>query len=318
MAAKNGGKTRQGKKCMEPPILEQKPESGGADLIKETSTQNFAADVIDASKEALVLVDFWAPWCGPCKQLTPILEKVVKEAGGSVRLVKLNIDEHPAIPGQMGVQSIPAVFAFKAGRPVDGFMGALPESQVKEFIARHADPTDKQRDDAEIEAAESALESGDTNMAAQIFAQLLQDDKKNDQAIAGLAKCYIQTGDIDRAEQTLGLWEAGGKSSAKIEAVRAMLDLALKASEAGDVDTLRGQVERNPQDFQARCDLAIALNASGDREGAADQLLQVIAARRDWNEGMARTQLLQFFEAWGNDDPATVIGRQKLSLLLFS
>ncbi len=303
---------------MEPPILEKKPESGGADLIKETSTQSFAADVIDASKDALVLVDFWAPWCGPCKQLTPILEKVVKEAGGAVRLVRLNIDEHPAIPGQMGVQSIPAVFAFKAGRPVDGFMGAVPESQVKEFIARHADPTDKQRDDAEIEAAESSLDSGDVNTASQIFAQLVQSDQKNDQAIAGLAKCYIQTGDTERAEQTLGLWEAGGKSSAKIDAVRAMLDLELKAGEAGDVDTERKKVERNPKDFQARCDLAIALNASGDRSAAADQLLEVIASKHDWNEGMARIQLLQFFEAWGNDDPATVDGRQKLSLLLFS
>ncbi len=303
---------------MEPPILEKKPESGGADLIKETSTQSFAADVIDASKDALVLVDFWAPWCGPCKQLTPILEKVVKEAGGAVRLVRLNIDEHPAIPGQMGVQSIPAVFAFKAGRPVDGFMGAVPESQVKEFITRHADPTDKQRDDAEIEAAESSLDSGDVNTASQIFAQLVQSDQKNDQAIAGLAKCYIQTGDTERAEQTLGLWEAGGKSSAKIDAVRAMLDLELKAGEAGDVDTERKKVERNPKDFQARCDLAIALNASGDRPAAADQLLEVIASKHDWNEGMARIQLLQFFEAWGNDDPATVDGRQKLSLLLFS
>ena len=303
---------------MEPPILEKKPESGGADLIKETSTQSFAADVIDASKDALVLVDFWAPWCGPCKQLTPILEKVVKEAGGAVRLVRLNIDEHPAIPGQMGVQSIPAVFAFKAGRPVDGFMGAVPESQVKEFITRHADPTDKQRDDAEIEAAESSLDSGDVNTASQIFAQLVQSDQKNDQAIAGLAKCYIQTGDTERAEQTLGLWEAVGKSSAKIDAVRAMLDLELKAGEAGDVDTERKKVERNPKDFQARCDLAIALNASGDRPAAADQLLEVIASKHDWNEGMARIQLLQFFEAWGNDDPATVDGRQKLSLLLFS
>jgi putative thioredoxin len=303
---------------MEPPILEKKPESGGTDLIKETSTQSFAADVIDASKDALVLVDFWAPWCGPCKQLTPILEKVVKEAGGAVRLVRLNIDEHPAIPGQMGVQSIPAVFAFKAGRPVDGFMGAVPESQVKEFITRHADPTDKQRDDAEIEAAESSLDSGDVNTASQIFAQLVQSDQKNDQAIAGLAKCYIQTGDTERAEQTLGLWEAGGKSSAKIDAVRAMLDLELKAGEAGDVDTERKKVERNPKDFQARCDLAIALNASGDRSAAADQLLEVIASKHDWNEGMARIQLLQFFEAWGNDDPATVDGRQKLSLLLFS
>ncbi len=303
---------------MEPPILETKPESGGANLIKETTTKDFVADVIDASKDALVLVDFWAPWCGPCKQLTPILEKVVRESGGAVRLVKLDIDKHPAIPGQMGVQSIPAVFAFKAGRPVDGFQGALPESQVKEFIARHAEPTGKQQEEAEIEAAEAALESGDLNLAAQVFAQIVQSDKKNARAIAGLAKCYIQTGDIERAEQTLELWEAGAKGGADVDAVRAMLELARKASETGDIETLRAQVERDGGDFQARCDLAIALNASGDREGAAEQLLEVIAAKRDWNEGAAKAQLLQFFEAWGNDDPATVAGRQKLSLLLFS
>lgn len=303
---------------MEPPILETKPESGGADLIKETTTKDFVADVIDASKDALVLVDFWAPWCGPCKQLTPILEKVVKESGGTVRLVKLDIDKHPAIPGQMGVQSIPAVFAFKAGRPVDGFMGALPESQVKEFIARHAEPSGKQQEEAEIEAAEAALESGDLNLAAQVFAQIVQSDKKNARAIAGLAKCYIQTGDIERAEQTLELWEAGDKGGAEVDAVRAMLELARKAGEAGDIETLRAQVEREPKDFQARCDLAIALNASGDRDGAAEQLLEVIAAKRNWNEGAANAQLLQFFEAWGSDDPATVAGRQKLSLLLFS
>jgi putative thioredoxin len=303
---------------MEPPILETKPESGGANLIKETTTKDFVADVIDASKNALVLVDFWAPWCGPCKQLTPILEKVVRESGGAVRLVKLDIDKHPAIPGQMGVQSIPAVFAFKAGRPVDGFQGALPESQVKEFIARHAEPTGKQQEEAEIEAAESALESGDLNLAAQVFAQIVQSDKKNARAIAGLAKCYIQTGDIERAEQTLELWEAGAKGGADVDAVRAMLELARKAGETGDIETLRAQVERDGGDFQARCDLAIALNASGDREGAAEQLLEVIAAKRDWNEGAAKAQLLQFFEAWGNDDPATVAGRQKLSLLLFS
>ncbi len=303
---------------MEPPILESKPESGAVDLIKETSTKGFVGDVIDASNEALVLVDFWAPWCGPCKQLTPILEKLVKEAGGAVRLVKLNIDEHPAIPGQMGVQSIPAVFAFKAGRPVDGFMGALPESQVKEFIARHADPAGKQQEEVEIEAAETALDSGDFNLAAQIFAQLVQSDKNNARAIAGLAKCYIQTGDVERANQTLDLWEAGGKGSAEIDAVRATLELARKADEAGDVASLSGKVDRDPKDFQARCDLAIALNASGERDGAARQLLEVIAVSPDWNKGAAKAQLLQFFEAWGSDDPATVDGRQKLSLLLFS
>lgn len=303
---------------MEPPILDSQPATGGADLIKDTSTSEFVADVVDASKDALVLVDFWAPWCGPCKQLTPILEKLVKEAGGAVRLVKLDIDKHPAIPGQMGVQSIPAVFAFKAGKPVDGFQGALPESQIKEFIARHAEPTDKQQTEAELEAAEAALDLGDYTGAAPIFAKIIQSDEENARAIAGLTKCYVQTGDIERAEQTLALWKVAAKGSPEIDAARAMLELALKSDEAGDVASLRAQVESNGEDFQARCDLAIALNASNDRDGAAEQLLAVIEAKGDWNDGAARAQLLQFFEAWGIDDPATVAWRQKLSLLLFS
>ena len=302
---------------MEPPILGGAPAGDAADLIKDTSTQAFKADVIDASNDALVLVDFWAPWCGPCKQLTPILEKVVNESGGTVRLVKLNIDEHPAIPGQMGIQSIPAVFAFKAGRPVDGFMGALPESEIKQFIARHAEPAGESQADTDIAQAEAALDAGDVGLAAQLFGQIVQEDKSNARAIAGLANCYIESGDHERAEQTLALWDSGD-SAPEIDAVRAVLDLARKADEAGDVAELRSKIESNPSDFQARCDLAIALNANGDRLGAAEQLLEIVATTRDWNEGAARAQLLQFFEAWGSEDPATVDGRQKLSSLLFA
>jgi putative thioredoxin len=303
---------------MQTPIIDTPPDGGGADLIKDTTTADFKTDVIDASNDALVLVDFWAPWCGPCKQLTPVLESVVKASGGSVRLVKLDIDKHPAIPGQMGVQSIPAVFAFKDGRPVDGFTGALPESKVKEFIARHAHAPEISQAEADIEAAENALDVGDVNTAAQMFAQLVQSDKENIPAITGLAKCYIASGDLDQAEQTLALADGNKKTSSEIDAVRAALELARKSGDAGDADDLRATIDANPNDFQARCDLAIALNAGGDRSGAAEQLLAVVSANRNWNDGAARAQLLQFFEVWGNADPATVDGRQKLSLLLFS
>lgn len=303
---------------METPIIGGATDGDAAELIKDTSTQAFKADVLDASADVLVLVDFWAPWCGPCKQLTPVLEKVVKESGGTVRLVKLNIDEHPAIPGQMGIQSIPAVFAFKAGRPVDGFMGALPESEIRQFIARHAEPAGQSQADADMAQAEAALEAGDVGLAAQIFGEIVQSDKKNARAVAGLADCYVQTGDVERAEQTLELWDSGGKSAPEIDAVRAKLELARKADEAGDVAELRARIEQNPSDYQARCDLAIALNANGDRAGAAEQLLEVVAASRDWNDGAARAQLLQLFEAWGSEDPATIEGRQRLSSLLFA
>ena len=303
---------------MEPPLLDQPPKDGESGLIKDTSTQGFMADVIDASREALVLVDFWAPWCEPCKQLTPVLERAVKAAGGAVRLVKLNIDEHPAIPGQLGVQSIPTVYAFKAGQPVDRFSGALPESQVKEFIARHAEPTGASKAEAEIEAAEAALDAGDIKIAAPAFAAILQGDPASVRAIAGLAKCYIRSGDLERAAQTLALVADGAKNTGAIDTAKAMLELARKAEDAGDVAELRARAESNPRDFQLRCDLAIALNAAGDRGGAAEQLLEIIAMDRGWNEGAAKAQLLQFFEAWGNEEPATVAGRQKLSLLLFS
>jgi putative thioredoxin len=296
--------------------------NGGAsagDVIKDTTTSAFMADVIDASKDALVLVDFWAPWCGPCKQLTPVLEKVVKAAGGAVRLVKLNIDEHPAIPGQMGVQSIPAVFAFKDGRPVDGFMGALPESQIKQFIDRLLGPGASTPDEtAELEAAQAALEAGDHTGAAQIFAMLLQKDPENAEAIAGLAKCYIAAGEYDRAEETLGLAPPKHQESAPVAAARAMLALARKSGESGDVQELRRKVDADPADPQARFDLAIALNAAGDREGAVDELLAVVKAKPKWNDGAARKQLVEFFEAWGGNDPATVNGRQRLSSLLFA
>jgi putative thioredoxin len=285
------------------------------DLIKNTTTQDFMRDVVDASRQVPVLVDFWAPWCGPCRQLTPLLEKAVRAAKGAIRLVKLNIDEHPQIPGQMGVQSIPAVFAFQDGKPVDGFMGALPESRLNAFIARLVGETADSG--ADLEAAEAALVAGDVNTAAQAFGEILQNDAENAEAAAGLAKCYIKTGDLVRAEQTLALVPPAKADSAPVASARAALELAQKAGEAGDIDSLRAKLEANPGDPQARFDLALALNAKGDRQGALDELLTLVAKNRAWNDDAARKQLVQFFEAWGPADPATTTGRQRLSSLLF-
>jgi len=297
------------------PILNQ--GGGEADLIKNTTTNDFLRDVIEASREVPVLVDFWAPWCGPCRQLTPILEKAVRAAKGAVRLVKLNIDEHPQIPGQMGVQSIPAVFAFQDGRPVDGFMGALPESRVNDFIARLIG--DSAGDTAaDLEAAEAALSAGDVNSAAQLFGEVMQKDRENAQALAGLAKCYIKTGDLARAEQTLALVPPAKADSSPVASARAALELARKTPAAGDIETLRAKLAADPKDPQARFDLALALSAKGDRSGALDELLAVVAKNRSWNDDAARKQLLQLFDAWGPADPSTIAGRQRLSSLLFA
>jgi putative thioredoxin len=300
------------------PIL-SKGGAGGAnaDLIKDSTTKDFMRDVIEASREVPVLVDFWAPWCSPCKQLTPILERTVRAAKGAVRLVKLNIDDHPQIPGQMGVQSIPAVFAFQDGKPVDGFMGALPESRVADFIARLIG--DSAGDiAADLEAAEAALAAGDLNTAAQTFGEVLQKDRENAQSLAGLAKCYIKTGDLARAEQTLALVPPAKADSAPVASARAALELARKAPSTGDIEGLRAKLAANPQDAQSRFDLALALNAKGDRNGALEELLALVAKNRGWDDDAARRQLLQLFDAWGVSDPATIAGRQRLSSLLFA
>jgi putative thioredoxin len=305
-------------------IIEQ---GGGAapqaavDLIKETTTQTFVKDVIEESKRQPVLIDFWAPWCGPCKQLTPILEKAVRAAKGRVKLVKMNIDDHPAIPGQMGIQSIPAVIAFVNGQPADGFMGAVPESQVTAFIDKLTAgmPGAGEPNVAEIlKEAETLLAEGDAANAASVYAEVLAIDATNIAALAGLAKCYATTGAIDQARQTLELVPTAKREDAAVKAVQAMIDLAEQAKALGPVTELEQKVAANPLDHQARFDLATALNASGNRTEATKHLLEIVKRDRKWNEDGARKQLVQLFEAWGPADEATVEGRKKLSTILFS
>ncbi len=290
-----------------------------SDLIKETTTQTFVKDVIEESKRQPVLIDFWAPWCGPCRQLTPILEKAVRAAQGKVKLVKMNIDDHPAIPGQMGIQSIPAVIAFVNGQPADGFMGAVPESQVTAFINKLTAGVPGEPNIAEIlKEAEAVLAEGDPANAAQIYAEVLAADATNIAALAGLTKCYMATGAIEQAKQTLAMVPESKRSDAAVKAVQASIDLAEQAKALGPVTELEQKVAANPLDHQARFDLATALNASGKRAEATHQLLEIVKRDRKWNEDGARKQLVQFFEAWGPTDEATVDGRKRLSTILFS
>jgi putative thioredoxin len=298
-----------------------KASPGGADaadIIKDSTTAGFAKDVIEASRAAPVIVDFWAAWCGPCKQLTPVLEKVVKSYGGKVRLVKINVDEHPGIAGQLRVQSLPTVYAFRDGRPLDGFMGAQPESAVRAFVDRLIGE-DPEADVATVLAtAEQALDEGDVQAAAEIFAAVLQEHKHNPVALAGLARCYLQTGDLDRAEQVIALVPPEEKKVPAVEQVRAALELARKAPKAEEQGPLEQKVKDNPADQQARFDLAVALAARGQKAEAVDHLLELVRRDRKWNDEAARKQLVQFFEAWGFKDQAAIDGRRRLSSLLFS
>jgi putative thioredoxin len=292
-----------------------------SDLIKETTTQTFVKDVIEESKRQPVLVDFWAPWCGPCRQLTPIIEKAVRAAKGKVKLVKMNIDEHPAIPGQMGIQSIPAVIGFVNGQPADGFMGAVPETQVTAFINKLTAgmPGSGEPDVAElVKEAEAVLAEGDPATAASIYAEVLAADSTHIAALAGLAKCYVATGAIEQAKQTLAMVPESKRNDPAVRAVQAAVDLAEQASAVGPVTELEQKVAANPLDHQARADLATALNAGGNRSEATQQLLEIVKRDRKWNDDGARKQLVQFFESWGPNDEATIDGRRRLSTILFS
>jgi putative thioredoxin len=297
------------------------PAAAASDMIADTTTQSFMKDVIEESKKRPVLVDFWAPWCGPCKTLTPTLEKAVRAANGAVKLVKMNIDEHPQIPSQLGIQSIPAVFAFSNGQPVDGFVGALPEGQVNAFIERL---TGKANPAAELLAeAEAKLAANDFEHAMSLFAEVLTEDPANARALAGLTRCHIASGDLEQARETFALIPADASKdkavAPAITAANAALELAAQAEKvAGGAADLEAKVNANPADHQARFDLALALNAKGDKASAADHLLAIVKKDRKWNDEAARKQLLQFFEAWGPMDEATIEARKKLSVILFS
>ncbi len=287
-------------------------------FIKETTTQTFVKDVIEESKRQPVLVDFWAPWCGPCRQLTPVLEKTVRAAKGKVKLAKMNIDEHPQIPGQMGIQSIPAVIAFVDGQPADGFMGALPESQVVAFLERVTkDRIGGEANDL-IKAADAALLGGDPAGAANLYAKILAEDNTNVHALAGLARCYVETGALDQARQTLAMVPDSKRNEAAVAAARSALELVEQAKTVGPVAELERKVAANPLDHQARFDLALALNGKGRRLEALDELIGIVKRDRKWNDDGARKQLVQFFAAWGPTDEATIEGRKRLSAILFA
>jgi putative thioredoxin len=302
-------------------IIGQNAASGvpAAELIKDTDTKGFMADVIEVSKRVPVLVDFWAPWCGPCKQLTPLLEKVVKQANGKVRLVKINVDENQQIAAQMRVQSIPAVFAFVDGQPIDGFMGALPEGQIRQFIDKLGNKGSLAEEiAAAMKVAEEAMQRKDFAEAQSILGQILGVDPNHVVALANFAKCQIELGDLDGATATLNGVPADKKSNADVVSALAALDLALHPVDSSVLEQLQKSVATTPDDFQKRLDLAVVLNGAGQRSEAIDQLLYVIRKKRDWNEDAARKQLIQFFEAWGPKDEATMQGRRKLSAILFS
>ncbi|HYS47967.1 MAG TPA: thioredoxin [Xanthobacteraceae bacterium] len=298
-------------------------QTGGAtatadNVVKETTTQAFVKDVIEESRRQPVLVDFWAPWCGPCKQLTPVLEKAVKGAKGKAKLVKMNIDDHPSIPGQMGIQSIPAVIAFVNGQPVDGFMGALPESQVTAFLERLIKDRVGGEEKDLLKQADAALAEGDAAHAADIYAGVLAQDSGNVPALAGLARCYVETGATEQAKQTLAMVPESKHNEAPVAAARAALELAEQANNLGPLGELEQKVAANPLDHQARFDLAVALNAKGQRREALDHLLEIVRRDRKWNDDGARKQLVQLFEAWGPTDEATIEGRRRLSSILFA
>jgi len=297
-------------------------QQAGADVIKESSQQTFMQDVIEASMTVPVIVDFWAPWCGPCKQLGPQLESAVKAAGGAVRMVKINVDENQQLAGQLRIQSIPTVYAFFQGQPVDGFQGAQPESELKAFVERlrkagaaGAGPSPVEQ---AIEQAQAALEAGDAETASALFAQVLQHEEENAAALAGLIACNLAAGDAAAAREMYDALDDKMRANPAFASVAAQIALQEQAADVGEIPQLMEKVAADHNDFQARFDLAMALHGAGKRQAAADELLEIISRNRQWNEEGARRQLVTFFEAWGPTDPLTIETRRRLSSLLFA
>ena len=314
------------------PIVSRTPKpdaaaSPASPHIKDSGLESFAVDVLEASRTTPVIVDFWAPWCGPCKTLTPALEAAVEAASGAVKLVKVNIDENPEIAQQLRIQSIPTVYAFANGQPVDGFMGAISDAQVQAFVKQLAGAAAADAHDhghggpehtAEVLAfAAQAFASGDAATAAQAFGHVLQDEPGNPEAVSGLARCYLANGDMERARTTLQLVRPDAATHEAIRAVEAELALKEKAPPPAAAAPLEARLAADPNDHQARYDLALALDAAGDREGAVNALLELIRRDRKWNEDAARKHLLTLFEAMGPADPRTMEARRKLSAILF-
>ena len=307
---------------MEPLLGLGQAPAGAVAPVKDVGQKEFVAEVIDASKEVPVIVDFWAPWCGPCKTLGPMLEKAVAATKGKVRMVKVDIDKNQALAAQMRIQSIPAVYAFKGGRPIDGFVGALPESQIKQFVQRLAAAGGPTEEDNVIEEAlgqaKDLLDAGNHAAAGNLYAQILQHDPENPQAIAGHLRCLIKAGNAGEAREILKELPPEIAKNPEIVAVAATLEIAESGAKAGATQPLRDKVAANPADHQARFDLAMALFAEGQKEPAVDELLELFRRDRKWNEGAARAQLVKFFEAFGPTDPLTIAGRKRLSSLMFS